>query len=53
MNKKVLDRAKLLDEKLALPAGAAITMSMGEQHICTRLNLIVSLLTLLIDEVDE
>lgn len=53
MNKKVLERAKVLDKKLSLPAGAAITMSLGEQHICTRLNLIVSLLTLLLDEVDK
>jgi hypothetical protein len=50
---KVFHRAKLLDKQLALPAGSSIMMSLGEQQICTRLNLVVSLLTLILDEVVE
>ena len=50
---KLFYRAKLLDKQLALPAGSGIMMSMGEQQICTRLNLLVSLLTLILDEVVE
>lgn len=53
MRDKILNRAKILDKKLEIPAGARICMTMGEQHICTRLNLIVNLLTLLLDEVSE
>ena len=50
---RVLKRAKQLDKTLSLSAGSQIMMSTGEQHICVRLNLIVSLMTLLLDDLGE
>jgi len=50
MNEKIIDRMKTLDAQLKLGPGHAILMSQGEIAIIHRLNLMVGLMTLMIDE---
>lgn len=52
-DKRILNRAKQLDKSLSLSATNQIMMSTGEQMIVSRLNLLVSLMTLLLDDLGE
>lgn len=50
---KMVKRIKQLEDSLKLSTQEHFISSPGERLICHRLNLIISLMTLLIDEVKE